>query len=225
MRQDRLPVGDPASGGMMEIPMKMVGFGLKLPLFCLLLLVLAGESVEAQTGSVRGRVREQKGGPLSEVVVIASSDGHRYETKSDARGEFQFQELAPGDYAFSFSRAGYKSFNTRRLAVAAGETVRLRQVIELAREEDPYAVIRGAVLYGVGFTLPNAAITLERIDGKKKMKMETVSHEGGEFAFRLRADKANYRLTARAPGFEPASIDLPIENDEVRNVVITLQKK
>jgi hypothetical protein len=109
------------------------------------------------------------------------------------------------------------------LTVAAGESVRLSRVIELAREEAPYAVIRGAVLHGVGFTLPNALVTLERIDGGRKFRQRTISQEGGEFAFRLRAEKATYRITASSPGWKSATLEMEIEGDEVRNIALVLE--
>jgi hypothetical protein len=64
---------------------------------------------------------------------------------------------------------------------------------------------------------------IERIDGGKKFKQETISHDGGEFAFRLKAEKAKYRLTATARGFQPTSIEVEIDGDEARNVALTLQ--
>jgi uncharacterized protein YegP (UPF0339 family) len=178
----------------------------------------------ATTGSLRGRVKEQKGRALAGVTIKATEGGRQYEMTSDGQGEFHFRDLTPGEYVLSFSKTGYKTFTTRSLTVAAGDAIRLSRVIEMAREDDPYSVIRGAVLHGVGYSLPNASIRLERIDGRKKTKMETVSREGGEFAFRLKADAATYRITAEAEGFEPASVEITIENDEVRNIVLTLKK-
>jgi len=67
-------------------------------------------------------------------------------------------------------------------------------------------------------------VVIERIDGAKKFKQETISREGGEFAFRLKAEKAKYRITATARGFQPASVEVEIENDEARNVALTLQQ-
>jgi hypothetical protein len=84
-------------------------------------------------------------------------------------------------------------------------------------------VIRGAVLQGVGYSLSSASVLIERIDGGRKFKQETISREGGEFAFRLRAEKARYRLTASARGFQSSSIELDIEGDEVRNIALTLK--
>jgi uncharacterized membrane protein len=192
-------------------------------------LVLAASltpEASAQTGVLKGKVKELNGKALEGVTIRAtnakeSEDNH--ETKSDGKGEFEFTALPAGQYSLSFEKQGYKTFTTRKLEITPGETTKLSRVIELPREGDPYAVVRGAVFHGPGYTLPNATVTIERIDGGRKFKQETVSHEGGEFAFRLRAEKAKYRLTATARGFQPASIEIEVEGDEARNVALTLQ--
>ncbi len=181
----------------------------------------------AQTGNIKGKVKELNGKALEGVTVRATNakkGEDKRETKSDGKGEFEFTGLAAGEYSLSFEKPGYKTFTTRKLEVVPGETIKLRSAIELPREGDPYAVIRGAVFYGAGFTLPSATVVIERIDGGRKFKQETVSHEGGEFAFRLRAEKAKYRVTATARGFQPASIEIEVEGDEARNVALTLQQ-
>jgi hypothetical protein len=195
-----------------------------------ILLVLIGSSFSQagiQTGVLKGKVKEQNGKVIEGVLVRAVNQKNKddqHETKSDSKGEFEFASLPPGDYSLSFEKQGFKTFTTRKLEIVPGETLKLSRTIELAREGDPYAVIRGAVFYGVGYTLPNATVTIERIDGGKKFKQETISREGGEFAFRLRADKAKYRITASARGFQPATTEIEIENEEVRNIALTLQK-
>jgi uncharacterized membrane protein len=193
-------------------------------------LVLAASLIaqaNAQTGMLKGKVKELNGKALEGVAIRAtnakdSEDTH--ETKSDGKGDFEFTALPAGQYSLSFEKQGYKSFTTRKLEIAPGETIKLSRVIELPREGDPYAVIRGAVFHGSGYTLPNATVTIERIDGGRKFKQETISRDGGEFAFRLRAEKAKYRLTAAARGFQPASMEIEIEGDEARNVALTLQQ-
>lgn len=189
-------------------------------------------------GIVKGRVKLQDSkshdGVVVRVVKTASTGANsaraRQEAEESARevatdnkGDFEVTGLATGDYVFSFSKPGFKGFTSRRLEVLSGETLRLK-LIELGKEGEPYAQIRGAVLYGAGFTLPNAQVTIERIDGGKKFKQEKLSQEGGEFGFTVKAEKATYRLTATAPGFITASLELTIENDEVRNIALTLQQ-
>jgi hypothetical protein len=196
------------------------------PLLAVLLLAPAGARSQTQTGALKGRVKERNGKALEGVTVRATNADNKEdtrETKSNGKGDFEFAALPAGRYSLSFEKQGYKTFITRKLEVAAGETTELGRVVELAREGEPYAVIRGAVFHGPGYTLPNATVTIERIDGGKKFKQETVSQEGGEFAFRLKAEKANYRVTATARGFQPASIEVEVGGDETRNVALTLQ--
>lgn len=193
----------------------------------LVLIISFAGSAYSQTGIVKGKIKEQGGKALEGVVVRATNTKGKidpHETKSDNKGEFEFTTLPSGEYSFSFEKQGYKTFTTRKLEVVGGETVKFNQAVELKREGEPYSVIHGAVLYGVGYSLPNALVTIERIDGGKKFKQEAVSREGGEFAFRLKAEKAKYRITATARGFQPASTEIEIESDEVRNVALTLQQ-
>ncbi len=185
-------------------------------------------SAFGQSGSIKGKVREQNGRSLEDVLVRATNARNKeskFEIKSDSKGEFTFAQLPAGEYSLSFEKQGFKTFTTRKLEVASGDTIKLSRVIEMAREGESYSVIRGAVFHGAGFTLRNAIVTLERIDGIKKLKQDAVSQDGGEFAFRLKAEKARYRITAMAKGFQPASVEIEIESDEVRNIAITLQQE
>jgi hypothetical protein len=196
------------------------------PLLAALLLAPAGAQSQTQTGALKGKVKDRNGKALEGVVVRATNAENKedkHETKSDDKGDFEFAALPAGRYSFSFEKQGYRTFNTRILEITAGETTKLSKVVELAPEGPPYAVIRGAVLRGPGYTLPNATVTIERIDGGKKFKQEAVSQGDGEFAFRLKAENAKYRVSAAARGFQPASIEIEISGDEARNVVLTLQ--
>jgi Carboxypeptidase regulatory-like domain len=196
------------------------------PLLAALLLAPADAHSQTQTGALKGKVKERNGKALEGVIVRATSADNKEdkrETKSNNKGDFEFAEIPAGQYSLSFEKQGYKTFNTRKLEIAAGETTKLSSVVELAREGEPYAIIRGAVFHGPGFTLPNVTVIIERMDGGKKFKQETISQEGGEFAFRLKAEKAKYRITATARSFQPTSIEVEIDGDEARNVALTLQ--
>ena len=196
--------------------------------YAMVILLFLLSQASAQTGSVKGKVKEQKGKALEGVIIRAVNAGGQdkiRETKSDSNGDFELNGLQPGDYSLTFEKPGFKRFSTRKLELAAGDTLKLSRVIELSREGDPYAVIRGAVFQGQGFTLPNASVTIERIDGGKKFKQETKSVDGGEFAFRVKPDKAKYRISASHPGFQTSSIEVEIESDELRYVAVRLQKE
>lgn len=194
----------------------------------LVLLFSLSASASAQSGVVKGKVKEQDGKALEGVLVRATNaknKSDKQETTSDAKGDFEFTNLPGGEYSFSFEKKGYKTFLSRNLTVIGGETLKLKSVVELKRDEAPFAAIRGAVFIEPGYSMPNASVTIERIDGGKKFKDEKVSGEGGQFAFRLKAEKAKYRVTATARGFESASIEIEIESDEIRNIALTLQRE
>lgn len=197
------------------------------PVLAAMLLAQASAQAGSQRGVLKGRVKEMDGKALEGVTVRAtrSKEGEDpRETKSNEKGDFELTDLPAGQYTLSLEKQGYKTFTSRKLEITSGETTRLSRVIELRRESDPYAIIRGAVFHGPGYTLPNSTVTIERIDGGKKFKQETVSREGGEFAFRLKAEKAKYRITATARGFQATSVEIEIEGDEARNVALTLQR-
>ena len=188
-------------------------------------LVLLFSTATAQTGIIKGKVKEEGGKALEGVLVQATkvkNKDDKHEVKSDSKGDFEFAAVPAGDYSFSFEKQGYKTFLTRKLAVVGGETLKLSA--ELKREGEPYSLIRGAVLNGVGYSLPNASVLIERIDGARRFKQEKVSGEGGQFVFRLKAEKAKYRITANARGFQSTSTEIEIESDEVRNIALTLQQ-
>jgi len=194
-------------------------------LFATVVLLSASISAAAQTGTVKGKVKEEGGKALEGVlvqVISAKNKDDKHEVRSDGKGDFELAGVPAGDYSFSFEKQGYKTFLTRKLAVVGGETLKVSA--ELKREGEPFSLIRGAVLYGVGYSLPNASVTIERIDGGKRFRQEKVSGEGGQFVFRLKAEKAKYRITANARGFQPASAEIEIESDEVRNIALTLQQ-
>jgi Carboxypeptidase regulatory-like domain len=193
--------------------------------FAAVLLLLLSTQAGGQTGSVKGKIKELNGKALEGVLVRASNQKNKdvkRESTSDSKGEFVITALPAGEYSFSFEKQNYKKFTTRKVEVSAGEVLNLNRIIEMTREGDPYALIRGAVLYGSGYSLPGASVIIERIDGKK-FKQETISLEAGEFAFRLKPGLAKYRITASGRGYQPASIEIQIENDEIRNIVLNLQ--
>ena len=196
----------------------------RLPVFCCALLGVALAAF-AQTGVLKGKVKLQDSKTHDGVKVSAQ----RYTgtkpvaepvaVSTNEKGEFAFTTLATGAYVLSFTKQGYKTYTSRQQEVTSGETLQLKETVPIAKEGESFAEVRGAVLYGAGYSLPNAIVTIERIDGGKKFKQEKVSQEGGEFGFRLKAEKAKYRVTAQARGFETASTEIEIDGDELRHRV------
>ena len=193
----------------------------------LVVLLLIALPLFQQTGIIKGKVKERGGKPADTVLVVAvnaADESKKHETRTDSKGDFELKDLPAGDYSLSFEKQGFEIFRSRKVPVQAGETVKLRGAVELTREKPPYAIIRGAVFTEEGFTLPNALVKIEKISEGKRFKSEVISQEAGEFSFRLTAEKATYRITATARGFETVSKDVEIEADDVRQIAISMKK-
>lgn len=191
-----------------------------------LLLTLAA-SAEAQQATVKGKVKEQGGKALAGVAIRAVNAANQKdvrETKSDSKGEFEVAGLGGGDYVFTFELAGFKTFVTRRLEVKAGDTIKLKTTIEMAREREAFSMIDGAIFSSEGFSLPNATVVIERISDGKRFKQEKTAEDGGAFRFRVPAEKATYRITATARGFQSASQEVEVVPDEVRHIALSLER-
>ena len=65
-------------------------------------LVISSSSLAgAQTGTIKGKVKEYRGKALEGVVIRATSTKSKdaiHETKSDDKGDFEFSNVPPGDY-------------------------------------------------------------------------------------------------------------------------------
>ena len=193
----------------------------------IVLLLTLTVSAEAQQAAVKGKVKEQGGKALTGVAIRAVNAANQkdvHETKSDSKGEFEMGGLGSGDYVFTFELAGFKTFVTRRLEVKAGETIKLKTAIEMAREREAFSLIDGAVFSSEGFSLPNATVLIERIGDGKRFKQDKPVEEGGAFRFRVPAEKATYRITATARGFQSASQEVEVVPDEVRHIALSLER-
>lgn len=198
--------------------------------------VLFGLATFADSAKIQGKVKEEGGKGLRGVTVKATRSVTRslndqdtrqkdFEVKTNDKGDFVFTELFAGSYTLTFELTGYRTFVSRRVEVAAGETLKIPNAIEMSREREPYGLIRGATLDASGYSLQNVQVALERTDGKKFKKVEKLSIEGGEFAFRVPAEKGTYRVTASADGFKTVSKEVSVDGDEIRQVVLQMEKK
>ncbi len=222
-----------------KLPVTFQGVVIRMMLRALLVLsctLLSGLPAWADGAKIQGKVKEEGGKALAGVTVKAERSVTRtlndqdtkpkdYKVKTNEKGEFAFKDLLEGSYMLTFELTGYRTFVTRRVQLTAGETLKVPRAIEMSREREPFGLIRGATLDSSGYSLQNVQLTLERTDGKKFKKVEKVSFEGGEFAFRVPAEKGTYRITASADGFKTVSKEVTVDGDEIRQVALQLEKK
>ncbi|MBZ5535053.1 MAG: carboxypeptidase-like regulatory domain-containing protein [Acidobacteriia bacterium] len=96
------------------------------------------------------------------------------------------------------------------------------------KEKEPksadYALIKGSVFREDGFSVRGARVSCRRASDAKP-RWETVSGDGGEFAFRVPAGKMQYLITAELGGFQSASKTVDIAKDERQDISIVLNTR
>ncbi len=215
----------------------------------MVLALLCSAAAQSPTGAVRGKVKEYGGKALEGVKVLArkiearqttdqssnrassraaraADSADKRETATNGKGEFAFTDLAPGNYALTFEKQGFVTITTWQMEIKSSETVQLGRPVELPREkQSETSLIRGAVLNQEGFSIPDVAVKIERTNGGRKFKKESNSTEGGKFEFSVPSEKATYRITASASGFQTVTKEIEVDPAEIRQVVLTLEKK
>lgn len=204
--------------------------------FFFLLLVVGsvgsgGPAQEKDTGSIRGSVEDEKGQPKAGIKVRAINRRTNElvaEGVTGDKGEFLLENLEPARYALVFSSPEYQQAVISSVQVRAGRETRVERPIRL-RPLEMTATLIGATFDPNGFLLPGVRVVLERIpieeEEIKPLKLEQVSNSSGEFAFRLPGERARYRLTASAQGFEAETQIVDVAGGERRRIAIQLKTR
>ena len=92
----------------------------------------------AQTGSISGKVTDQRNNPLANVNIVLSNTS--LGTTSDNSGNYQIEDLAPGSYTLTFSMIGYTT-QTASVTVRANSNTNAPLVVLSERQEQLNEVI------------------------------------------------------------------------------------
>jgi hypothetical protein len=175
-------------------------------------LPIAVQAMTQSTGTLKGKIENEKGKPIvgAEVRAMRSRDRSLKETKTDEAGNFTF-ELAPDDYTISFDAEGYQGGTLVQMQqVEEGKETTVK-TIRLSKAGQRTSLIRGAVFDSEGASLAGVHLKLERVpteeeeNDKKRVKSFSLSYTSntrGEFAFRVPAARARYRITATLHGYK-----------------------
>jgi hypothetical protein len=170
--------------------------------FLLFVLLPMSGLAQLPSGNVlRGRVSDETGGSLPGVTVEVRAEGATpMETVTDASGDYEFLDVAPGQYQLTFSLINFASVTRRDVKMTSGATVvnavmhvslsaevavvGKRTFANLADMDDP-----AENLVGVAQAASQGAITAQQLDVRPLMRvgevLETVpgmiasSHAGG----------------------------------------------
>jgi hypothetical protein len=208
---------------------------MKKRVFLTMFLMLLTTAVMAQqkTGTLKGRIEDEKGKPIAdaEVRVMSSRTRNVKETTTDKEGNYTL-ELEPDDYTLSFEAEGYKGGTmTQMQQVEEGKENKVK-TIKLFKGRRT-SLVRGAVFTANGFSLPGVRVKLVRVANeeeakeKKKIdsfKMDYITNSRGEFAFRLPPVRARYQVTALVSGFKPQVKFVDVGEDEAVPLAFSLER-
>ncbi|MCA1565969.1 MAG: carboxypeptidase-like regulatory domain-containing protein [Acidobacteria bacterium] len=195
-------------------------------LFLMLFLALGVAAQKNKTtGSIKGKVKTESGS--AEGVRVTARQGEREvaAATTDRKGQFEIAGLAPGRYSITFRKAGLSLAEIKDFEVVAGKSRSLGGDLVLPVDEGSLVFIKGSVFNEEGFSLRGAQIELARIDpdGATKKIDGRITTRSGDFAFRLPAQTARYRVTAKMDGMAAVSKDVEVDGAAVYRVALSLK--
>ena len=189
----------------------------------LLLVSFTAVAQDKTTGSIKGKVRVEKGSPAGVAVILRQGEREITRTTTDKKGDFVISRIAPGLYGVTLRKPGLSVGSIEPVEVIAGKTRTLGDHLVLAVDEGSIAFIRGSVFNEGGRSVSGVRIDLVRVvDENSVQKIDNrVTGETGEFVFRLPPEPAKYRLLLKGDGIESASKDVEVEGAAVYRVAFT----
>jgi hypothetical protein len=200
--------------------------------FCLTSgFVIATAGQTSKTGTIKGRVVNEKGKPIVGATVKATNtrDHTVKDTKTDDSGNYLL-ELPADEYLVGFQAEGFQEGSLQALQqVEEGKETRIKEVI--LPKATHTSLVRGSVFNLRGQTLAGVKVVIVRIpndeetqSGKhiKSLSRDYLTNQRGEFAFRLPAQPARYRLTASAHGLKTDTKVVDVSGSEAVPVALTL---
>ncbi|MDQ1590834.1 MAG: hypothetical protein QOG71_1461 [Pyrinomonadaceae bacterium] len=198
-------------------------------LFFMTLVLALGVAVAAQkdktTGSIKGKVKSESGAAEGVRVTVRQGEREVATAATDRKGQFEIAGLAPGRYSITFRKAGLSVAEIKDFQVVGGKSRALGEDLLMPVDEGSLVFIKGGVFNEEGFSVRGAQIELARVgaDGATKKIDGRLTTRSGEFAFRLPAQTARYRVTAKMDGMASASKDVEVDGAAVYRVALSLK--
>ncbi|MDQ3132793.1 MAG: carboxypeptidase-like regulatory domain-containing protein [Acidobacteriota bacterium] len=188
------------------------------------LFVVSSISVTAQTGGLKGKVRNSKGSGIPSVTITARQDGKDIKTvKSDGKGNFIIQDLENGVYNLVFDSRGYSSSLLSNVEVKKNKLRELPDSLILSVDQGTLVIIRGSVFNQDGRSVTGAEVTIERLnsDGSTRKMGSVYTNVSGEFTFRQPEGAAKFRLTAKLKD-QTASKEVEVDSAAIYRLALNL---
>ena len=170
-----------------------------LPLLLVLAMGLAAPLVSAQTtGTVKGVCKDADGNPIvqGEVEWTSSETGHKYDLKTNKKGEYFSLGISPGKYNVVLKKDGKELFHINGIMVGLDETT---QDIDLKKEQ-------AAAAQGQGLT-PEQAKARQEANSKAEADKKVVGTLNDKLKAARTAEEAKDYETAITTLNEANQID------------------
>jgi carboxypeptidase family protein len=190
-----------------------------------LLLSLVCPAQDKSTGTLKGKVRVEKGSPAGVAAILLQGESEIARTTTDKKGEFVLAHVTPGTYRVTLRKPCLAVGTIDDIEVKAGKTRNLGDHLVLGVDEGCVTFIRGSVFNDGGRSVPNVRVELARvIDDQSTEKLDSrVTGETGEFVFRLSPDTGKYRLTVKTNGAQVDSKDVTVDGPAVYRVSLSFK--
>jgi hypothetical protein len=182
----------------------------------MLLFAFAAAAQDKHTGTIKGKVKVERGSPAGVAVILLEGDREITRTATDRKGDFTILRVVPGTYSVKFRKPGLSIGTIDGVTMKSGQTRTFKDLF-LSIDEGSIAFIRGSVFTEMGRSVPGVRVELARILSESSTeKLDSrITGETGEFVFRVPPEPGRYRLTVKADGAEPASKDVEVDGAAV----------
>ena len=196
----------------------------RIAVFSLIVMSFAAVSAFAQSGGIKGKVRNNRGGGISNASVTVRQDGKDLKTvRSDSKGNFVMQGLSSGKYNVVIDADGYGSGALFNIEVKNNNTRDLGDRLILSVDQGTQVIVKGSVFFTEGTSVTGAKVEIEEIraDGSTKKIGSGYSTVSGEFTFRMPEGVSKLRVTAKYKG-AAGTKDIEVGNAGIYRLAITL---
>ena len=207
--------------------MNIVRSAIAIALLAFLALAASAQEKDKTTGTVKGKVRVERGSPVGVAVILRRGDEEVRRVETDRKGDFTIARVPPGVYGLTFRKPGLAVGSIETVEVKAGKTRSLGDRLVLSVDEGSIAFLRGSVFTEGGRSVPGARVELSRVISEASVERLDSRNTGetGEFVFRVPPDAARYRLTLKADGAESVSKDVDVDAALVYRVALVYKPK
>ena len=134
--------------------------------FFLSALVLASAAwAQSTLGVVLGTVKDASGGAIAGATVKITNVGENTsrDTKSNASGDFEFQNAKAGVYAITVSQPGFKGTKETGIQLAARQTIRVDATLEVGEVTQTVEVSANAGVIATDTPVVSSTLTPEKL--------------------------------------------------------------